>query len=176
MCWSILRFYTLSSLYSIFTCQNVADHYHMESFLSRVTGKTFPRVYWSPFDEFLHFLFKYVAKLFEYVNLKNFFHFLIQNCQQIVWIRQFDEIFINLTIAHDTRRPMERFFMLSDPTYKPLWNGFCAVFWRSVWGRYGLNWSLVYPDSYNIWSVWVFWCFLEVGMRSVWLELIPSVS
>ena len=24
----------------------------MESFLSRVTGKTFPGVYWSPFDEF----------------------------------------------------------------------------------------------------------------------------
>ena len=30
--------------------------------------------------------------------------------------------------------------------------GFCAVFWRSVWGRYGMNWSLVYANSYNIWS------------------------
>jgi len=27
----------------------------MESFLSRVTGKTFPGVYWSPFDEFFIF-------------------------------------------------------------------------------------------------------------------------
>ena len=46
--------------------------------------------------------------------------------------------------------------------------GFCGGFWRSVWGRYGLNWSLVCANSYNIWSVWVLWCFLEVSMRSVW--------
>ena len=45
------------------TRQNVAVTY-MESFLSRVTGKTFPWVYWSQFDKF--------------------FHFLIQNCCQIV--------------------------------------------------------------------------------------------
>ena len=33
--------------------QNVAGQFDLVSFLSRVTGKTFPWVYWSPFDEFL---------------------------------------------------------------------------------------------------------------------------
>ena len=38
------------------TRQNVAVTY-MESFLSRVTGKTFPGSDWSPFDEFFIFRF-----------------------------------------------------------------------------------------------------------------------
>ena len=49
--------------------------------------------------------------------------------------------------------------------------GFCAVFWRLVWGRYGSNWSLVYANTYNIWLVWVLCCFLEVGMRYMLVNL-----
>ena len=46
--------------------ENIAGHY-MESFLSRVTGKTFPGVYWSPFDDFFHFeFFKKIKHLFEF--------------------------------------------------------------------------------------------------------------
>jgi hypothetical protein len=38
-----------------------------------------------------------------------------------------------------------------------------------------LNCSLVYAISYEIWSVWVLCCLMEVGVRSVWFELFLSI-
>ena len=38
----------------------------MESFLSRVTGKTFPGSNWSPFDEFFGFRKEYYNRRFEF--------------------------------------------------------------------------------------------------------------
>ena len=38
----------------------------------------------------------------------------------------------NWHMSRDTRRTMERFFLLSDPTNKPLWNGlFCRISFKT---------------------------------------------
>ena len=67
---AILRFFDFELSHTVLqlikrTCQNIAGHY-MENFLSLVTEKTFPGVYRSSFDDF--------------------FHFLIQNWRQVVFI------------------------------------------------------------------------------------------
>ena len=55
---SFFTFFAQGFEHSKKTCQNVAGHTYMESFLSRVTGKTFPWLDWSPFDEFFVFRFE----------------------------------------------------------------------------------------------------------------------
>ena len=172
----------------------------MESFLSRVTEKTFPWASWCHVTPSGLHLTNFSFFLFKKEYLYRRFEFWRQNSSAFSW-DEFKLIITNqkktkvVKIVIDNKKSQNYHFYFKQeryiqihryetkiahlPIYLWHWNSIPiinpAVFWRSVWGRYGLNLSLVYANSYKIWSVWVFCCFLEVGM-SLNLSLVYANS
>ena len=115
---TILHFFKLIlRLIFHFSCQNVAGQLHGKLFITR-DGKKLSRgllvSIWRVFS------FSYLKLLLNCLNT-SFWRFFSFSYSKLFKYFNLTIFFMNLTKTGDTRTTMERFFLLSDPTNKPLW-------------------------------------------------------
>ena len=108
--------------------QNIACHFTWKAFYNAWREKPCHGSTGLHLTIFFIFLFRIIAKLFDYFNLTIFFSYsylkLLQNYLNTSIWRNFYEVNkkwpFHGHVSRDIRRTMEMFFLLSDPTNKPL--------------------------------------------------------